>query len=176
MPMYESMRRALGALEPGATVIDVPCGGGVAFRGLRRDQDVDYIAVDASEAMLARAARRALHQVRTITADIHDLPFDDAAADLCLSYSGLHAVRDPRTALHEVVRCLKPGGQLVGSSFVAEGSRRQRLVFEAGRRRGLPAPSFTATELRDWLRDEGVGDVAVEPARGFVVFSGRKHR
>ncbi|MFL5823246.1 MAG: class I SAM-dependent methyltransferase, partial [Solirubrobacteraceae bacterium] len=57
-PMYASMREALAEVPDGAMVIDVPCGGGVAFRALRPDQNIRYLAVDLDDEMLARARRR----------------------------------------------------------------------------------------------------------------------
>jgi ubiquinone/menaquinone biosynthesis C-methylase UbiE len=130
--------------------------------------------------MLARARRRAekrsLSQVETVVADMQALPFEDDFADVCLSYSGLHAVPDPQLALRETVRCLRPGGELAGSVFLAEGSRRQRLIFEAGRRRGDPVPSFTSRELRGWLADLGIVDARVQPDTGFAIFGGSKNR
>ena len=178
--LYASIRAVVGPRDAGETILDVPCGGGVAFRALRPDQDVRYVAADASDEMLARARRRAhkrsLYQVETVTADMRALPFEDGFADVCLSYSGLHAVSDPQLALRETVRCLKPGGVLAGSVFLAEGSRRQRLIFEAGRRRGHPAPSFTSGELRGWLADTGIINPSVEPDTGFAIFGGLKQR
>src|ERR1700743_3197728 len=82
--LYRSIDETVAALGGGATVIDVPCGGGVAFRALRPDQDVRYIAADLSAKMLARARRRAeqrsLRQVELVTADMLALPFADEAA------------------------------------------------------------------------------------------------
>jgi SAM-dependent methyltransferase len=56
------------AEEPDGTVIlDVPCGGGVAFRGLRPRQRVRHVAGDPSPVMLRRARaeakRRELDQI-----------------------------------------------------------------------------------------------------------------
>jgi ubiquinone/menaquinone biosynthesis C-methylase UbiE len=108
--LYTTIRAVLEPRYRGETILDVPCGGGVAFRGLRPDQNVRYVAADLSEKMLARARRRAekrsLTQVETIAADMRALPFEDGLADVCLSYSGLHAVPDPQLALRETVRCL----------------------------------------------------------------------
>jgi ubiquinone/menaquinone biosynthesis C-methylase UbiE len=56
--LYTSME-AISRAGDGATILDVPCGGGVALRALRPDQYVRYVAADASEKMLARAERRA---------------------------------------------------------------------------------------------------------------------
>jgi ubiquinone/menaquinone biosynthesis C-methylase UbiE len=176
-PLYASMR-AVARRSAGATILDVPCGGGVALRALRPDQDVRYIAVDLSDEMLARVARRAekraLRQVEVVRADICQLPIADGQADLCLSYSGLHAVADPQRALRELVRCLRPGGELVGTTFLCEGTRRQRWFFDSGRKRGIPGPDFTSRDLRDWLATLGIDEVRVEPDAGFAFFSGTK--
>lgn len=176
-PFYASMR-AVADQPAGATILDVPSGGGVALRALRPDQDVRYIAVDLSTEMLARvvrrADRRALRQAEVVEADMCQLPFDDGQADLCLSYSGLHAVADPRRAVDELVRCLRPGGRLLGTTFLRNGTRRQRYFFALARRRGLAAPDFSAEQLRDWLADAGMSDVSVEPGSGFALFRGRK--
>jgi SAM-dependent methyltransferase len=57
-PFYRSLSR-VAELPDGATVLDVPCGGGVALRGLRTGQGVRWFGVDIESAMLARARRRA---------------------------------------------------------------------------------------------------------------------
>ena len=68
------------------------------------------------------------------------LPFPDARADLFLSYSGLHMVDEPAQAIAEIARCLKPGGRVVGTTFLAQGARRSRAVFAIGNLRGHPRP------------------------------------
>lgn len=176
-PMYTSMR-AIGQLADGATILDVPCGGGVAFRGLRTGQDVRYIAVDLSADMLGRARSRAealaLEQVEIVAADMRALPFPNAIADLCLSYNGLHAAVDPAETIAEIIRCLKPGCELVGSMFLLDGGRRQQVLIRHGRRWGEFGRCGTAAELRGWLAVAGITDVTIEPERGLAVFRGRK--
>lgn len=176
-PFYGSFR-AVREVPAGGTILDVPCGGGVALRALAPEQDVRYVAADLAERMLARVrcrvAERGLRQVEVVQADICALPFEDAMADLCLSYSGLHCVTDPERAVHETVRCLKSGGRLVGTTFLAGGTRRQRFLFELGRRRGHPMPTFGADELRGWLTDAGIEAPGVASGSGFVLFEGRK--
>jgi ubiquinone/menaquinone biosynthesis C-methylase UbiE len=174
--LYASME-AIGRAADGATILDVPCGGGVAFRALRHDQDVRYVAADLSEKMLARARRRArkrsLNHVEFALADLCALPFADEQADLFLSYSGLHMVEEPEEAVCEIGRCLKPGGELVGTTLLAEGSRRQRTLCRIGRGRGYPMPP-NGRDLRAWLTTAGIADPTIEPAHGFAVFRGRK--
>jgi SAM-dependent methyltransferase len=178
-PMYQSMREALAEIPEGATVLDVPCGGGVAFRTLRPDRRVRYLAADLDEAMLARARRRAdrlgLNQVEVRSADMRRLPFDDGVADLGFSYSGLHMIPDPELAIAEMARCIRPGGRIVGTTFLAGGSRRKRLLFAAGARTGHAAPDVTTDELTRWLTDAGFADTRLSGANAFLLFSARKH-
>lgn len=169
-PFYRSLRHVAG-LPDGATVLDVPCGGGIALRGLRPGQRVRWLAVDIEPAMLARAKRRAaLHpdaDVQLIEGDMYRLELPDATADLCLSYGGLHCLVRPEDALAELARCLRPGGLLFGSAFLAHGSRRQRLL--------LRSEDFgntgSAEDLRDWLRAAGFTDISLDRDDGLAVFS-----
>ena len=43
----------------GASILDIPCGGGLAFRGLGTGQAVRYVAADISPYMLQQARREA---------------------------------------------------------------------------------------------------------------------
>lgn len=174
--LYASME-PIGRVAEGATILDVPCGGGVAFRALRPDQNVRYLAGDLSEKMLARARRRAqaksLNQIEVLAADITALPFADGEADLFLSYSGLHMVNEPAQAIAEIARCLKPGGRVVGTTFLAQGARRSRAAFAIGSLRGHPRPP-RRQDLLGWLTSTGFAEPAVGPQSGFAVFTARK--
>jgi SAM-dependent methyltransferase len=174
--LYASMD-PITQVADGSTILDVPCGGGVAFRALHPSQDLRYVAVDLSHKMLARARRRAetrsLSQVEFLMADMTELPFADDEADLFLSYSGLHMVSDPEQAVKEIGRCLKPGGRLFGATFLAGGSRRARALFGLGSRSGHPLPP-RREDLYKWLTSAGITDPTIGPQPGFVAFSGRK--
>jgi SAM-dependent methyltransferase len=176
--LYASVE-AIGRVTDGATILDVPCGGGVAFRALRPDQHVHYIAADLSEEMLARARRRAtqqsLNRVEFVIGDMRALPFADEQADLFLSYNGLHMLEDPGRAVREITRCLKPGGELVGTTLLAEGSWQQRALIGIGRRRGFPVPP-SRRDLRRWLTASGIAEPVIEPDHGLAVFRGHKEQ
>ena len=78
--LYDSIG-LIGDLPDGSAVLDVPCGGGLALRGLRSDQHVRYVAADISTYMLTRARRRAAdlgrYDIEFTEADIERMPFDD---------------------------------------------------------------------------------------------------
>ena|ERR1700722_9012613 len=172
-PFYRSLK-TVGEMPQGSMILDVPCGGGIGLRGLHPGQRASWIGVDLEPAMLRRAKRRAARlpavETRLIEGDMVALPLEDCIADLCLSYGGLHCVPDPAAALAEMTRCLRPEGRLVGSTFLADGSRRQRLL--------LRADDFghtgTADDLRQWLRECGLTDIEVDREDGLVVFSARQ--
>jgi ubiquinone/menaquinone biosynthesis C-methylase UbiE len=174
--LYDSMG-LLAEIANGETVLDVPCGGGVALRALPPERDVRYIAVDIDDAMLARARARALRRgisrVEFVTGDMLALPFEDGQADLVLSYSGLHMVSDPERAVGELARCLKPGGRLIGTTFLVGGTRRARALLAIGARSGHPLPPARKDLVR-WLTDAGIADAQVGPQRGFAAFGGQR--
>lgn len=147
----------IGELPDGSAVLDVPCGGGVALRGLRPGQDVRYVAADLSTDMLARARRRAAalgrNDVEFVAANIERMPFDDNEFDLCVSFNGLHCLPNPSAAVGEIARCLKPGGRLIGDSLVRGAGLRQDLALRVGRRAGVFGVGRTVDELRGWLTD-----------------------
>lgn len=73
----------------------------------------------------------------------------------------------------EIGRCLRPGGQLIGTTFLADGTWRSRALFGAGGRRGHPLPP-RREELVGWLQSAGLKAVTVGPQRGFAPFGGRR--
>ncbi len=167
----------LGSAEH-VTIVDVPCGGGVALRALRPAQEVRYFAADISPKMIGRAERRArkrsLGQVEFAVADMTRLPLETGEADLVACFSGLHMLTDPGEALHEFARCLRPGGLLTGTTFLLDDlSRRARTLFELGARRGHAMPP-RRDDLTTSLAQAGFCDAAIGPRAGFAAFSARK--
>ncbi|HEV3229532.1 MAG TPA: class I SAM-dependent methyltransferase [Solirubrobacteraceae bacterium] len=168
---------AIGSMPRGTAILDIPCGGGVAFRGLRPEQDVRYVAADVSPAMLERArreaVRRGLEQIEYVEADVAALPFADGEFDLCVSFTGLHCFDDPQAAVAELARCLAPGGRLVGSGLLT-GSLRYEPMIVLGRIGGLMGPGGSADDVKRWLAAAGLEDVALERSGALGYFSARR--
>jgi SAM-dependent methyltransferase len=154
---YESMD-AIGDVADGGTIVDCPCGAGPALRALDPEAGVRYVAADLSPSMLRRARERAasrgLGEIEFVESDAASLPLESESADLFLSYWGLHCYPDPEAAIEEMSRVLKPGGRLVGASFVRGDSFRQRLMLRPNA--GDFGPMQTEPELLDCLSDAGL--------------------
>jgi ubiquinone/menaquinone biosynthesis C-methylase UbiE len=175
--LYERLG-AISAMPDGSAILDVPCGGGLAFRALRPEQRVRYVATDLSPGMLRRAkreaARRNLNQVELVEADVESLPFEDASFDLCVSFNSLHCFADPAAALREMARCLNPGAQLIADTAVrGAGARFDRLI-DLYARRGIFGHVGTIEDLRRWLADAGLDTVNLERSGAIVHFAARR--
>lgn len=176
-PMYRAFA-GLRELSPGAAVLDVPCGGGVAFRGLapatHGAPGPRYVAADLSPVMLARARAEAARRgtpIAFVRASAARLPFRDAAFDVVLSYNGLHCFPDPAGAVAEMARVLRPGGVLRGTAVVRGAGRRQDAFVALFRRRGEFGTVGDAGGLRGWLAAAPLKDVRVEPSGALAYFT-----
>lgn len=167
----------IGRQRSGARVLDVPCGGGVALRGLRPDQGVDYVAADISQRMLDRTARVAREhgvadQVTTQLADVEKLPFEDQSFDLVVSFTGLHCFPDPARAVVELARVVKLGGVITGSALLNDTGMRFEPMRRAGRLAGLLGPGCTSEQVQRWLARQGVADVTLDVSGAMGYFRG----
>jgi len=100
-----------------SVVLDCGVGSGslsIALQSLVPNR-VAYHGIDISSGML-RAAKNAMGQVGIIPtlkqANILSIPYADRTFDLVMSAHVLEHLPDPRKALMEMIRVLKPGGRL----------------------------------------------------------------
>ncbi len=174
--LYEAADE-VGRLEDGAAVLDIPCGGGVALRGVRPGQRLRYVAADIAPAMLERtrrAAERRSIEVELREADAGDLPFAAGEFDLAVCFTSLHCFPDPARAVKEIARVLKPGGRITGSAFLTDAGLRFKPMIAAGRLGGLLGPSGTHADLRRWLAWAGFEDAELDRSGGLTYFRARR--
>ena len=175
--MFADVAR-LADTPAGTSVLDIPCGGGFALRALRPGQPVRYVAADISPYMLQRArdeaGRMQVHDaIEFVEADVTALEFDDASFDLCVTYNGLHCLPDPRAALAELTRVLRPGGTLRGTSCVRGRGARKDALIAMLHRAGVFGNAPRAGEIETWLRELDFDVVTIEHSGAVEFFEAK---
>ena len=108
----------LGAIDPGAVVLDLGCGSGtdLLIAAQMTGPGGRAIGVDMTPAMLARAQASAremgLENVEVQESLIESLPVDAASVDVVISNGVIDLVPDKDAVFAEIDRVLRPGGRL----------------------------------------------------------------
>ena len=176
--LYRDIEQAFAELPDGSDVLDIPCGGGIAFRGLRRDRPLHYVAADLSENQLSRgkteAALRGLDWIEFTSADVTRLSYPEASFDMCVSYMSLHCFQEPGVAIREMGRVLRPGGMLRGSVVLRGRKRRAELSMAILRRLDIFSESGTEEDLRRWFAEAGLNEVRLLISGAVAYFQARR--
>ena len=164
-------------------MLEVGCGSGIAVQ-LFAEAGANVTAVDLTPWAVETTRKRMEAfglEAHVQEADAERLPFEDASFDLVFSWGVIHHTTDMDAALGQLVRVLRPGGQLVlmlyhrrsffflayrGLARFLPVARRFGLHFEgarAGEREGLIARHFTRAEVVEMLRARGLEQVRVQP-------------
>nr|WP_223159106.1 bifunctional demethylmenaquinone methyltransferase/2-methoxy-6-polyprenyl-1,4-benzoquinol methylase UbiE [Microcella alkalica] len=105
------------AIDPqaGERILDIAAGTGTSSAAIARS-GARVIAFDFSAGMIEEGRKR--HpELEFVQGDAQKLPFGDDEFDAVTISFGLRNVEDPRLALSEMYRVLKPGGRLVVCEF-----------------------------------------------------------
>ncbi|MGJ0204263.1 bifunctional demethylmenaquinone methyltransferase/2-methoxy-6-polyprenyl-1,4-benzoquinol methylase UbiE [Leucobacter sp. gxy201] len=184
--------------RPGMRVLDIAAGTGTSSAALAA-QGAHVVAADFSEGMLAEGRKRQAgnDRVEFVQADAMDLPFRDDEFDAATISYGLRNIADPRKALAEMLRVVRPGGRVVINEFSTPPLPFVRVPYQLYGRYVLPrvaglinrkaAEAYeylnesieqwpAQEELAEWMREVGFERVAyrnltfgiVALHRGFV--------
>lgn len=101
-------------LRPTDRLLDVGCGTGALLHGLSATHPVAQLSgVDPVPEMLAAARRKLSPCIELREGWAEQLPFAAEAFDVVVSCNMFHYLREPVTALNEMKRVLRSGGQIV---------------------------------------------------------------
>jgi len=142
------LRALAGLLDSEEVVGDLGCGTGQVSQWLAPFSD-RIIAVDASKEML-RAARERLSGHRHVEirqGSLEKLPIQNAELDVAFLLLVLHHVPEPKRALAEAARALKPGGRLLILDMQPHEREDYRQTM------GHVWLGISQKQMKDWLRE-----------------------
>lgn len=112
---------AIGANGDGI-ILDVACGPGIVTAALA-EKARDVVALDVTPEMLSQARQRCakagLKNVTFREGSATDLPFAESSFDAVVTRLSIHHFEEPRRALAEMFRVLRPDGTLVVADVVS---------------------------------------------------------
>ncbi len=147
------------APRSGERILDLAAGTGTSSAALAKS-GADVVAADFSAGMI-EVGRKKHPNITFVEADAMALPFKANEFDAVAISFGLRNIEDPKKALAEMYRVLKPGGRIV----ICEFSKPPRALFRAGyaayMRYVMPtivdaassnpeAYAYLADSIRDW--------------------------
>lgn len=124
-------------IEPGDTVMDLAAGTGTSTTAIAQ-AGARVVAADFSLGMMSEGRRRGA-PVPFVGADAQHLPFATSSFDAAVISFGLRNVQEPRSALSEMARVVRPGGRIVVCEFSTPTWKPFRTVYEKYLLRALPA-------------------------------------
>ncbi len=149
---WEAIGQMLFLLTPRVRIADLGAGDGTLSRLLARQAEIVH-CVDNSPRMVqvgrALAKKEHLRNLTYVLGNIEKVPLPDRSIDLALFSQALHHAENPRQALAEAFRILKPGGRLLILDLRAHRFEKARELY-ADRWLG-----FKENELHDWIEEAG---------------------
>jgi ubiquinone/menaquinone biosynthesis C-methylase UbiE len=180
----------LHALPPGASVLDIGCGGGQVLAELfRLRPDLQFTGIDNSSRQIEKAKVRLgqiANHVHLQEASVMDLPFADNSFDFAYSLASIKHWPRLAKGLESSMRVLRPGGYLIVTELDSAGTdeqirdfigrwsipnRLKRFLVPIYRER-IVKKSLSSSEIVEVLRKLGADQIKSFPfpmAPAFVV-------
>jgi phosphatidylethanolamine/phosphatidyl-N-methylethanolamine N-methyltransferase len=166
-------------IEPGASVLEVGVGTGLALSAYPHDCHVT--GIDLAPDMLERARRKVAREgwtnIDLAVGDAQNLEFADESFDYVTSFHVVSVVPEPKRMMQEMVRVCRPGGTIV----IINHFRSERPVIASVVDRLDPVTrklgwrtTLRLTELLDSVPLELVRRYKTSPRSLFTVMIARK--
>ena len=148
---WQSLAAGIAGLLELGDVLDAGSGDGAAAAALAPYcRSLTCVDSNARLVEVARARLAKFPNARTLDGDVHALPFEAESFDSVLLFHTLTYAAQPKTAVLECARVLRPGGRLV---LLCLDRHEQR---EMTARYGELHPGFSPAEVRDLLCGAGL--------------------
>ncbi|HEX8335846.1 MAG TPA: methyltransferase domain-containing protein, partial [Pyrinomonadaceae bacterium] len=147
------------AVGPQARMLDVCCGSGIVG-GSFTGRVGHKVGLDITPEMRALAGTR-LDEVRA--GSVYEMEFEDNSFDLVVTREVLHLLPQPSRPLSEILRVLRPGGQLIFGQTVPFGEADAAWMFRIFKKKQpLFCNNFLAEDLERLLAECGFRDIEVK--------------
>ncbi|MDD6155245.1 MAG: methyltransferase domain-containing protein [Eubacteriales bacterium] len=149
--------------HPGMRILDIGCGGGATIAemaALAADSKISGIDYQKTSVDLTAETNRELIGTRVDVrqADAADIPYDDGTFDLVTAVETVYFWPDLSEALKDIMRVLKPGGQL---AILNDASNPDEVDWPDVST-GLTI--YTPRELTRFLEEAGFSDINMDVA------------
>jgi SAM-dependent methyltransferase len=161
--------KAIAALQPGETVLDLGSGGG--FDCFLAAHEVgssgQVIGVDMTPDMLskarANASRGGFANVEFRLGEIEHLPLGDATVDVIISNCVINLSPNKPQVFRDALRVLKPGGRLAISDVVASVELPAAMRNDSQLIAGCMGNASLIDNLEQMLADAGFEQIRIQP-------------
>ena len=126
---YDSMRRSLVAqagIMSGDRVLDLATGTGYLSEIL---DGCEIVGADISLHMVNQARKKT--DAAFVLSDAHALPFASNSFDAAVCSFALHEISDPKVAISEMFRVVKPGGTVAVMDVVLQSTPIKKVLLFA---------------------------------------------
>jgi SAM-dependent methyltransferase len=161
--------KAIAALKPGETVVDLGAGGGFdCFLAVREvGSSGRVIGVDMTPDMVSKARANALkgkyENVEFRLGEIEHLPVADGVADVVISNCVINLSPNKPQVFRDACRVLKPGGRLAISDVVATAELPEEMRNNAGLISGCVGNASLIADLEAMMRAAGFEQIRIQP-------------
>lgn len=158
---------AIAELQPGQTVVDLGCGGGIdCFLAAQRVGPGGHvIGVDMTDAMLEKAnrnkAKMQADNVEFRKGQIENLPIADNNVDAVISNCVINLSPDKAAVFAETFRVLKSGGKIAVSDMVTQGQFTAAERADMSRWAGCITGAEDVADYVSWMTAAGFTDISI---------------
>ena len=142
-------------------VLECACGTGAITKSIAPCCK-NLIATDFAEGMLKRAKKkcRRFENVSVQFADITDLAFDNGLFDKAVAGNVVHLLPEPKKALEELERVVKPGGKIIIPTYINMSKKSSGIAVKFVEALGAEFKrQFELDTYKKFFEDMGYNDI-----------------